>query len=172
LLSTGENSYDFSIYPAITALPKTDRGELIKTSNNPLMSTFTVTLPEFSFPAQLTTISRKKMAVTLPSLSPGLNNIYLTIDYTGDTGMGFLDGKLVTDEFYKGIPWQIGLRTFLASSSTRQMVFYFRPLAKSASYLVDLQPYPASIPDFGNAKSYLKINSAQFTPEYKSIITF
>jgi len=86
--------------------------------------------------------------------------------------MGFLNGELFADDFYKGIPWQIGLRKFLTTQSTRQFVFYFRPMYKNATYLVDLQPYPSSIPDFGKQRTYLKINKTEFVPEYKTIIQF
>ena len=117
---------------------------------------------------------QKKTVVDLPQSMPAhVNDIYLTVDYTGDTGMGFLNGVLVTDEFYKGIPWQIGLRKFITPvAKTKEMVFYFRPMPKNASYLLDLQPYPHSIPDFGKSNSYLKVNSISFTAQYKTTIKF
>lgn len=103
----------------------------------------------------------------------GVNDLYLAVDYTGDTGMGFLNGELVADEFYKGIPWEIGLRKFITPvASAKEMVFYFRPTQKNASYWVDLQPYPQSIPDFGNAKTYLKLNNIALTPQYKTTLNF
>jgi hypothetical protein len=108
-----------------------------------------------------------------PSLPTGLNDIWLTIDYTGDTGMGFLNGDLVTDEFYKGIPWQIGLRKFLTPiPKTKEMNFYFRPMYKEATYLSDLEPYSESIPDFGKQNTYLKINHVTLRPQYKAYLKF
>jgi len=52
------------------------------------------------------------------------------------------------------------------------MVFYFRPMEKNASYLLDLEPYPQTIPNFGEARTYLKVNGFHFTPQYKTTISF
>ncbi len=107
------------------------------------------------------------------SLPVGVNDILLNMNYTGDTGMDFINGELVADNFYNGPPWQIGLRKFVtATAKPKEMVFYFRPMEKNATYLLDLQPYPQYIPDFGKSNSYLKINNISFTPQYKTSIQF
>lgn len=174
LLSTGKNSFEVDVYPKVSLEPKTNRGTITKRNGNDAFSSYMVSLPAVNFPVETRQISGKKMVVALPkSLPAGVNDIYLTMDYTGDTGMGFLDGELVTDEFYKGIPWEIGLRKFMTPVSRgREMVFYFRPMVRDASYFLDLQPYPQSIPDFGKAKNYLKVNSVTLTPQYQSILKF
>lgn len=172
LLSDAKNNYEISVYPKIQSVPAIDKGTLTKASGNNIFSVFNLSVPEVKFAVTARNISEKKFTVQLPKWNNQLNDIYLTIDYTGDTGMGFLNGELVADEFYKGIPWQIGLRKFLSNTTAKEMVFYFRPMYKDASYLMDLQPYPASIPDFGKQKSFLKINSTSFTPEYKTILKF
>ena len=103
----------------------------------------------------------------------GLNDLILSIDYTGDTGMGFLDSELVADEFYKGLPWEIGLRKFMTPTArAKEMVLYFRPMSRNATYLLDLQPYPQSIPAFGEARTYLKLNNISLKPQYKTVVNF
>lgn len=171
LFSDGKNKYSVQIYPNVTTVPKIDKGSITATMKDVLFPMYDVSLPEVTFKVQTQSIGEKKYVVNLPQWNTALNDIFLTVDYTGDTGMGFLNGQLVTDEFYKGIPWQIGLRKFYPTTA-KEMVFYFRPMYKDASYLIDLQPYPASIPNFSNQRSYLKINNTWFTPEYKSVITF
>ena len=173
LLSTDKNNYNLSVYPKIERTPKISSGRISLLSNNKLMTSFSISQPEFSFRVKTEMVGQKKLVVDLPdSIPEGLNDIYLVIDYTGDTGMAFLNGELFADDFYKGIPWQIGLRKFLTTQTTRQFVFYFRPMYKNASYLVDLQPYPSSIPDFGSQMTFLKINNTRFVPEYKTVISF
>lgn len=172
LLSDGKNNYGLSVYPKINLTPKIDNGTIIKLTDNKIFSAYNVSIPEVKFAVQSRSIGQKKYVVELPTWNPQLNDLFLTIDYTGDTGMGFLNGELVTDEFYKGIPWQIGLRNFISNTTAKEMVFYFRPMYKNASYLIDLQPYPSSIPDFGDQRTYLKINSTHFTPKYKTIVKF
>jgi beta-galactosidase len=172
LLSGEKNAYSLSVYPPINQMPKIGHGKIIKSPDDKLFSTYTISFPELTFEARTRSIGQKKYVVELPKWDDLLNNLFLTIDYTGDTGMGFLNSELVADEFYKGIPWQIGLRNFLPNNKAHEMVFYFRPMPKDAPYLIDLQPYPSSIPDFGKQKTYLKINRTWFTPEYKTVLTF
>ena len=83
--------------------------------------------------------------------------------------MAFINGELVADEFYKGISWHIGLKRFI-NSNNNDMLFYFRPMYKDASYLVDLNKN--SIPDFSKQNTYLKIESISVQPEYTTTITF
>lgn len=172
LLMDGKNTYQLSIYPAVNLSPTIDIGTVTKASDDKVFSAYNISYPEIKYTPKTKSIGQKKWVVDLPTWNPQLNDLYLTIDYTGDTGMGFLNGELVTDEFYKGIPWQIGLRNFLPNSTAKEMVFYFRPMYKDATYLIDLQPYPSSIPDFGKSNSYLKINNATFTAQYKTTIKF
>lgn len=172
LLSDGRNSFGLDVYPRITVVPNTTIGSISKTAGNKVFSCWRVQLPPAEFPVNTKQITSRKIAVDLPqSLPAGVNDVYLTIYYTGDTGMGFLNGELVADEFYHGIPWTIGLRRFISPvPAAKEMVLYFRPMQKNASYLVDLQPYPQYIPDFGRSKSYLKVNSITFVPQYKTLI--
>jgi hypothetical protein len=149
-------------------------GNIIKIDSNTAFSSYRLTLTPFEFDVNTKEISSKKIAVALPQTMPSdVNDIYLTVNYTGDTGMSFLDGELVADNFYNGIPWQLGLRKFISSpAKPKEMVFYFRPMEKNATYLFDLQPYPQYIPGFGESNFYLKVNSISFTPQYKTTIKF
>jgi len=174
LLSDGNNEFEADVYPKISIMPITRMGLVSKLNENGLFSSFKVSLTPINFAVKTKQIGEKKLVVELPrSLPASLNDIWLTIDYTGDTGMGFLNGDLVTDEFYKGIPWQIGLRKFLTPvPKAKEMNFYFRPMYKEATYLTDLEPYPKSIPDFGKQNTYLKINNVTLRPEYKAYLKF
>lgn len=173
LLSDGHSTFNVSVYPK-DALPTISLGKIEKTDESSAFSSFRVTLPSYEFATSMKEISSRKISVALPqSIPQTVNDIVMTIQYTGDTGMGFLNGELVADNFYNGIPWQIGLRKFMASAvKPKEMVLYFRPMEKDASYLLDLQAYPEYIPDFGKSNSYLKINNISFTPQYKTIIRF
>jgi hypothetical protein len=174
LLSNDKNSFEIDVYPKITIAPKASLGTVAKIERNAAFSSWRITLPPFQFEAKTKEVSTRKITAALPPTIPsGVNDIYLTVNYTADTGMDFINGELVADNLYNGLPWQIGLRKFLSSTAKpREMVFYFRPMQKNATYLLDLQPYPQFIPDFGRADSYLKINSVFFTPQYKTTIKF
>jgi beta-galactosidase len=168
------NSFGIDIFPKTTIAPVASLGNVEKIEKNNVFSSWRVTLPSFQFAVTRKEIGSKKIVVSLPrSLPRGVNDIRLEVNYTGDTGMGFLDGELAVDNFYNGLPWQIGLRKFISSPlRPKEMVFYFRPMQRNATYLLDLQPYPQYIPDFGRSNSYLKINDISFIPQYKTIIKF
>jgi len=174
IISDSLNNMEIAVYPKITSLPKSAIGNVERMEGEAVFSSWRTSVPQFVFAPNVNEISAKKMSVELPQALPAaVNDMRLNIDYTGDTGMGFLFGELVADNFYNGLQWQIGLRKFLSSATKpREMVLYFRPMEKNATYLLDLEPYPEYIPEFGNAKSYFKVNSISFTPEYKTTITF
>lgn len=173
-LSDSASTFRFDVYPKTAIAPTINPGTLQKLADAPLFSSWQISMPLSEFAVSRKNISTKKIVMTLPqSLPRGVNDIRLTIHYMGDTGMGFLDGELAADNFYNGLPWQIGLRKFISTTvKPKEMVFYFRPMQKNASYLLDLQPFPQYIPDFGKSNSYLKINDVTFTTEYKTIIKF
>jgi hypothetical protein len=173
-LSDGNNNFEIDIYPKTTAIPKAGLGIITKAEGNAAFSSWRVKLPSFELAAKTKEISSRKITVALPQTIPAtVNDIYLTVNYTGDTGMDFVNGELVADNFYNGLPWQIGLRKFISSPvKPKEMVFYFRPMQKNATYLLDLEPYPQYIPDFGKSNTFLKISSISFTPQYKTTIKF
>lgn len=174
LLSDGINSFEVDVYPRTTTVPKASFGTVTSGKGSNTFSSYRITLPLFKFAATTKEISTRKTTVALPQTIPaGVNDIFLNMNYTGDTGMDFINGELVADNFYNGIPWQIGIRKFISSpAKPKEMVFYFRLMEKNATYLLDLQPYPQYIPDFGKSESYLKINNVSFTPQYKTTIKF
>lgn len=174
LLSAGSNSFGMDVYPQTTKLPKNNFGTVTQVKNTASFSSYHFTVPLFDVAVHTNEISTRKMAISLPQIMPPtVNDIWLNVDYTGDTGMNFINGELVADNFYNGIPWQIGLRKFMSSpTKPKEMVLYFRPMYKNATYLLDLEPYPQYIPDFGKSNTYLKINKLSFTTQYKTTITF
>ena len=111
------------------------------------------------------------MVVDLSAGMPsGLNDVICRVNYKGDTGQDFINGELVADNFYNGIPWEIGLKRFLENQDTKEMVFYFRPMYKTAEFLQDLKP--ELIPVFNEHGQYLEIGEPEFFPEYRVKVKF
>jgi hypothetical protein len=170
ILNEEKNDYELNIFPEISRVPKVDRGNIEKINNSVLFSSYKITLPKVTLRVMIQQVGDKRLLLTLPAAKPeGLNDIFLNIDYIGDTGQGFLNGELVTDEFYKGIPWKIGLKRFIGKAS-KEMLFYFRPLYKNAPFLVDLNL--SGLPDFNVTPKITKIKGNSLIPEYLSTIEF
>ncbi len=169
-LQTKDNEIDFQIYPKKDYYIQCDDNLTASSSkSDPLFSNYTISIPEVSPKFVVSENIKNKLLVEIPVEKPkNINDFILQIDYTGDTGMGFLKGELVADHFYKGDRWEIGLRKFMDVSDEIKMSFYFRPLYKEAPFYQDLAP--EYIPDFKKSKLYLSINSTDVIPVYQTSI--
>jgi hypothetical protein len=130
-----------------------------------IMDMFEIEIPPFSFAPDYQYIQKNKILVSLPDdLPSGLNDLFLLFEYTGDTGMGFLNGELVADHFYYGEKWSVGLKRFLDLPGEKEMVFYFRPLYKDAPFLEDLKSSGFQISD--KIEKGFELNGIEVIPEY------
>ncbi|WP_288669766.1 beta-galactosidase [uncultured Bacteroides sp.] len=96
--------------------------------------------------------------------TPQVNEYFLSVPYTGDVAMAFMDNAMVLDHFWQGMPWRIGLNRFAEKMSAgKPLGFYFRPLRAEAPFLPDI---PAKfVPDFSQGP-VLEIGEPQIIPEY------
>lgn len=96
--------------------------------------------------------------------TPQVNEYFLSVPYTGDVAMAFMDNAMVLDHFWQGMPWRIGLNRFADKMSAgKPLGFYFRPLRAEAPFLPDI---PAKfVPDFSQGP-VLEIGEPQIIPEY------
>jgi beta-galactosidase len=170
--SSGNNVFDFYIYPKISFELHANEGSLTDiTGEDQQMSKFRIRLPESRFDLKIERYGENKLQLNLPEFLPdGLSDIFIRINYIGDTGMCFMNGELVDDQFFYGQPWIVGLKKFYDLPQHSLMNFYFRPMYSNASYLVDLKK--ESIPDFKRGQSYIKINDIATIPEYHGTVNF
>ncbi len=110
------------------------------------------------------TISSRRLTVHFDTpRPPQVHEFFLRMDYTADVAMAFLNGEMVLDHFYHGVPWTIGLNRFAVQMQQEDMVFYFRPITAQVPYLADL---PAkAVPDF-SAGDICRINQIRVIPQY------
>ena len=144
LLSDGQPTFNLEIFPKLTARPTLDHGRVQVSQGSPLFSTYTVTLPEVKLPAQTRRVGEKKLVLTLPAKPAGVSDIFLTLPYVADTGMGFINGELVADDFYKGQPWQLGLKQFLGCPRRAGAALLLPPAGGCRAFFSGPEPsYPA-----------------------------
>ena len=169
---SGQNSFNIRIYPGIVSTPQITGGTLTEVSEKDhLMSDYKIVIPPVKFEIKTEQFGEKKLQLIFPQDIPKeLNDLYIKINYHGDTGMAFIDGSLVDDHFYYGQPWIIGLKKFYDLSPSRKMLIYFRPMYKNAAYLVDLKK--EEIPDFSGIDSFLKVYGIETIPEYHGLMKF
>jgi hypothetical protein len=61
----------------------------------------------------------------------GLSDLRLEIDYEGDIGEAYIDGKLMHDNFNNGTPWVIGLKRFASHLTDKEL--YLRAIPRPAT---------------------------------------
>jgi hypothetical protein len=123
-----------------------------------------VTTPEESSFAQA-----GQWRVTLPPAVPdGLSDVILAVRYQGDEARLLSGENLLTDNFFNGTEWQIGMKRFLAKGSAQAFTLQVLPLSKDAPVVFDNGKAPA-IDNSGQAGS---LQSVQALPEYQLDLAF
>ena len=159
---------DFSIYPDVDGNLASASGRIQRKADG-IFTNYQITLQEKSIRLEVKRVGKAKAVINLPDdAMEGLNDVFLKIDYTGDTGMAFIDGRLATDHLYYGSAWWIGLKRFVPEVLEKGMYFYFRPMYKNAPYLIDLPE--ELIPDLSGGP-VIDIRSIEAVPEYQVIVS-
>jgi hypothetical protein len=65
------------------------------------------------------------------------NEVFLRVDYVGSVGNAFIDGRLVSDDFFNGSIWEIGLKRHLPEVVLKGMYFHIIPYKKGSSVIFD-----------------------------------
>jgi hypothetical protein len=72
-------------------------------------------------------------SIQIPAVSsPTVRNVLLRITYLGDVARVYADGKLATDDFYKGTPFEIGLPRLPAADGEQNLRLQILPMRKDA----------------------------------------
>jgi hypothetical protein len=131
-----------------------------------LFTEYTVTVPavEIEFEAKEISKQRYTFDMKKTAFTENLSDIILDIDYVGDNAIAFMDGKMINDHLYYGNSWQIGLKQYANEIDRKGMYFYFRPMYKDASYLIDFEKEKVSVFD---GKTVCNVNGMKVIPEYK-----
>lgn len=171
--STGSNVAELSVYPRLSRLPRLRVGEIRGVDPvHPSLSAFTVEVPAVPLDVDVQRVAHNRLTLDVESLplSGTLHDVYLDIDYAGDTGMAFIDGRLVDDHYYYGPSWRIGLKRFDAELEREGMYFFFRPMPRDPHYLPDL---PAeAVPEFEDGEPRVRIGPIRVIPEYEAVLAF
>ncbi len=68
--------------------------------------------------------------VKIPSdIFQGVSEVFLKIDYEGDTQAVYLNSKLIADNFFAGEPMILGLKRFEVEVAGNELVLIITPLA-------------------------------------------
>jgi hypothetical protein len=91
----------------------------------------------------------------------------LRLNYVGDVARVTLNGKLLTDDFYNGNIFEVGLRRYAPDILTGDLRVAILPLRRDAPIALA----PAAKPDFGNSQSIAALRTLEIMPRYSLQLT-
>jgi hypothetical protein len=96
----------------------------------------------------------------------------LHVHYVGDVARVSLDGRFVTDDFYNGNVWEIGLRRHAPKILNGELRVAILPLRKDAIAGETPRIFMAdrAKPDFGGGDSVARLDRVEIVPRYRAEI--
>ncbi len=136
-------------------------------NRNRAYQAYTFTNQPVTIEPQIKTSGNRRLMVNVgKDAFEQVNDLYLMVDYTGDTMQAFIDGNMVSDNFYDGEPWQISLKRFKDKlTAGKGIYFYMTPLHADAPFLDDLANKGSLDFSKGNIAQF---NKVKIVPEYKA----
>ena len=101
--------------------------------------------------------------VKLPNDIDTNRNVFLRVRYAGDVARAYLDGKLLTDDFYNGNAFEIGLKRYAPDIYRKELLLKILPLRKDAPIYLAKE----AAPNFGDAESALILKGVDVIENYE-----
>jgi hypothetical protein len=117
--STDPEQMFFSVYPA-SEEELSDRLGRLPSEDDGLFTQYTMTRQyknvKIGINASTDGVEKrdyKEWSIQVPTdLLDETSDVFLRIHYVGDTACAYINGRLAADNFYNGLPWEIGLKRF------------------------------------------------------------
>jgi len=105
----------------------------------------------------------KYFEITVPKDAlKNLSDAFLSINYYGDTGAAYLDGKLIADDFYSGPEMKIGLKRFGQAIAGKKILFQIVPLTDERQIF-----FERGVREPLKGKTAAGLNSVKLLPQYE-----
>ena len=106
-----------------------------------------------------------RWSIHIPDVkSASVGEVLLRITYQGDVARIYAGGRLITDDFYHGAPWEIGLRN-IAADLKQGLELRILPLRQDAPIYLAAGAKPA-IPAGGQVAH---VSEVRVLPEYRAV---
>ena len=138
LFSSGQKQSEVYICPPLTGKLVSSVGSC-KGKADEIYTHYTVKLPHKEIKLTVERLAEERASAAAVRLPKGTlvdgQSALLRIEYAGDTGEAYIDGKLVGDNFYNGTTWEIGLNRFAGLLDGNELLILIQPLEKTSSAL-------------------------------------
>lgn len=136
-----------------------------ETELNELFGVYEFDVEEKKITVDVRKTADNRYTLSFPNhLMAGLKDALLELDYTGDIGHAFIDGRMISDNFCNGDIWEIGLKDFEAELEKHEMTIYITPLKEGVNVNVE----SAMAARIEEADTYIgELGSASVKPVYE-----
>ncbi len=157
--SEGQEEVDVLIYPPLVSdVNKHEQG---------YFSRYTRAVAKSDLTFQQEAAADGKVVLKFPAnLLNNVHNALLRIDYIGDMGQAYIDGKLVHDNFYNGTSWEIGLGHLEPKLTGKEQLIMIVPIEKQSGVQRYVPTGMAFRPD-SDGERIGSVNQITIVPEYK-----
>ena len=108
-----------------------------------------------------------KWSIAVPSSGEcGVSELFLQIRYTGDVARLSSGGRLLDDDFFNGLDWNVGLKRFFDLAKTNTLELSVLPLRQDAPVYFET---PEKI-EFGSSGQAVRLQSVKLVPEYELVL--
>jgi hypothetical protein len=105
-----------------------------------------------------------KWQVSVPqNLPTDLGEIYLEVKYVGDVARLYSHGRLLADDFFSGLSWEVGLDRFRKELQAGPLELDILPLRRDAPIFLERRFRP----QFSQSGQVAKLHSMALIPEYQ-----
>jgi len=125
------------VYPAdgFEGLKKVKR---IKADCPDFLGCCQVETQEKNVEAAVEKVGTSRYTIRIPEdAAEGVKDVRLRLEYTGNIGNAFIDGRMIHDNFANGAVWEIGLKDFAQELKTEPVTVYIVPLKKGVNVNVE-----------------------------------
>lgn len=158
---------EFNIYPEIQKEFHVSNGS-IKNETGSIFDQYIVTLEQKTISFHTKKSGEHRMVLEFDQdLLKGIHDAFLKIDYRGDTGNAFIDGRLISDNFYNGGHWEIGLKRFVPELLSKGMYVYISPIRRGKMITHMDQAYVERF----EGEEIAEIRNVQILPEYRVLVS-
>jgi beta-galactosidase len=117
-------------------------------------------------PAESAFKAAARWSIRVPDVkSAAVGEILLRLTYQGDVARLYAGGRLITDDFYHGTPWEIGLRNIPAEDLAKGLTLEILPLRQDAPIYLAAGARP-SLPHGGQVAKLAKV---QILAQYQAV---
>lgn len=128
---TEQEMVSFKIFPALEKSISSDGYEVKKGLSDDIFEAYEINLRGECIDIKVEKVSDSKAVLTFTEEDfSDAKEVYLRIDYSGDVGYAYIEGKLINDNFCNGTTWEIGLNKFKNELLEKGMYLYIAPTKK------------------------------------------